>query len=325
MSTAVAQPNIALIKYWGKVDEALIIPATDSVSLTLDGFPTTTTVTLTDDPIDVAVLNGVTLQTGELGRITRVLDRVRDLSGIRSSVAVESTNTIPTAAGLASSAAGFAALAKAASAAFGLDLADREVSRLARIGSGSASRSVFGGMVRWNRGNSDETSYAEPLEWNGPELMMVIAQVSTARKTISSREGMTRTVNTSPFYDGWVSSNQQLVGRALQAAANGDEETLGALTELSAMRMHASMLGAEPPIRYLTSESFALIDAVAQLRADGLTAYTTADAGPNIKILTTSTAGAAVVDELTQRFPTLSLLTSTLGQGVYLHQERTPQ
>ena len=318
MSTAIAQPNIALIKYWGKVDEELILPATDSISLTLDGFPTTTTVALSDDELDTIVLNGRQLTEAETMRMRRVLDRARELSGDHRAASITSTNTIATAAGLASSAAGFAALATAVNNAYALGLDATGVSRLARLGSGSASRSVFGGMVRWHRGHDDLTSYAEPIDWNGPDLALVIVQLSAAQKAISSRVGMTRTIETSPFYEGWVTSNQRLVEQAMAAVAEGELAELGQLTELSTMRMHASMLGAVPPIRYLTGESFAVLDAVAKLRNEGLTAYATADAGPNIKVLTTVAELNDVHAWLSERFPQATTLTSRLGAGAHL-------
>ena len=318
MSTAIAEPNIALIKYWGKIDEALIIPATDSISLTLDGFPTTTTVTLTALTTDTATLNAAQLQPGEMKRITQVLDRIRSLSGSDVYAHVESLNTIPTAAGLASSASGFAALATAAAHAYGLRLDRIALSRLARLGSGSASRSLFDGMVRWHRGTDDASSHAAPLEWQGPELSLVIATLNTQRKAVSSRAGMTRTTQTSPFYEGWVTSNQQLVERALGAVADGDVRLLGELTELSTMRMHASMLGAEPPIRYLTAQSFAVFDEVAKIRSEGMTAYATADAGPNVKILTCREEADLVIERLRQTFTDTVFLTSGTGRGAYL-------
>ena len=323
-ATAHAQPNIALIKYWGKQDETLIIPATSSISVTLKEFPTTTTVELVDDASqDVAILNGVELREEELGRIHTVLSRVRELSGSTQYAEVISVNTIPTAAGLASSASGFAALATAAAAAYGLELTQRDLSRLARRGSGSASRSIFGGVVKWHRGHSDETSFAEALDWSGPELAMVIGQLSTARKSISSRSGMTHTVATSPFYPPWVESNETLVQRAETAIYEGDLAALGELTELSTMRMHATMLGAEPPIRYLTGRSFEIFDSVAAARVEGLVAYATADAGPNVKVLTTVDDLEDTAKMLSEKHPGFTFLTSRLGEGSAVIDEST--
>lgn len=320
-ATAVAHPNIALVKYWGKADQKLNLPATGSLSLTLGIFPTTTTVELTNDPMDRVVLDGVELSGDESARVRSVLDLVRERAGSGTHALVTSTNTVPTAAGLASSAAAFAALAKASSAAYGLSLSDAELSRLARRGSGSACRSVFGGLVRWNKGTSDETSVAERLEWQGEPLAMVVSVISSARKKIGSRAGMNHTVTTSPYFEGWVSSNNALVERASSAVERADFTSLGEIAEMSALRMHASMLGAEPPLRYLTSRSFAIFDAVQELREDGLEAYASADAGPNVKILCRSREASLVAHALRERIEDVKMHVSNSGPGAYLLDE----
>ncbi|ATH96439.1 diphosphomevalonate decarboxylase [Dermabacter jinjuensis] len=320
-ATAVAHPNIALVKYWGKTDRELNLPATGSLSLTLDIFPTTTTVEVTDDPFDRVVLDGVELSGEESARVRTVLSLVRELAGSEAHAHVTSTNTVPTAAGLASSAAAFAALAKASSVAYGLSLSDAELSRLARRGSGSACRSVFGGLARWNKGTSDDTSIAEPLEWSGEPLSMVVAVISSARKKIGSRAGMNHTVETSPYFEGWVSSNAVLLERASRAVHDADFTSLGEITEMSALRMHASMLGAEPPVRYLTGTSFAMIDAVQELREQGIETYASADAGPNVKILCRSREAALVAERLRERIGDVKMHVANAGPGAYLLDE----
>lgn len=196
--TARAHPNIALVKYWGKADTALNLPATGSLSMTLDVFPTTTTVTLAPDAAhDEVVLNGAVRAGVVRDRVVRFLDIVREMAGSRTAAVVDSVNTVPSAAGLASSASGFAALAAAASRAYGLDLDRTALSRLARRGSGSAARSVIPGFAVWHAG-SDEESFAEPLD--APDLAMVIAIVNSEEKAVSSRDAMKRTALTSPFY-----------------------------------------------------------------------------------------------------------------------------
>ncbi len=171
-ATAVAHANIALAKYWGKRDEALALPATSSLSLTLDAFHATTTVTLDAAASeDSGTLDGRPMSDGEVVRVRRFLDLVRSLAGSSVRASVTSVSTVPTGAGLASSASGFAALAGAAAAAYGLDLDPRALSRLARRGSGSAARSVFGGLVVWHAGTDDASSFAEPVpggEAGGP-------------------------------------------------------------------------------------------------------------------------------------------------------------
>lgn len=283
-STAIAHSNIALIKYWGKVDSRLAIPATSSVSLTLDAYSTETTVEWGSDH-DSVVLDGDRLTGVPADRVSRFLDLVRDLSGRREYAHVVSRNTVPTAAGLASSASGFAALAAAATSAAGLSLSPRELSILARKGSGSASRSIFGGLAVWYAGTDDASSYAEPLHDPGLDLAMVVAVVNAGTKEISSRDAMRLTAETSPYYDAWVSSSRVDFAEMLQAVAGGDVTRVGELAESNAMRMHASMLGSTPPVSYWEPDSVRCLRLVRELRAAGTECYATMDAGPNVKIL----------------------------------------
>ena len=300
-ATALAHPNIALVKYWGKADAQLALPATGSVSMGLDVFPTTTTVTVGDgsatDPEarDAFTLNGRVAPDGALVRVQEFLDLVRALAGSSERATVVSENTVPTGAGLASSASGFAALATAASAAYGLDLSQRDLSRLARRGSGSATRSIPGGVAVWHAGD-DEGSFAEPIP--APPMAMVVVTIDAGPKPIGSREAMRRTIATSPFYPAWVTSTTETVGDMLAACAAGDFTRIGEITESNALRMHATIEGAFPPIRYLTARSVAVFDAVAELRAAGTEAYATADAGPNVVVLTKPEDRASVASAL---------------------------
>lgn len=297
-ATAIAHPNIALVKYWGKRDSVLNLPATGSLSMTLDIFPTTTTVTLDETAErDSLVLNGDERTDGPAERVSRFLDIVRALAGSSVWARVATVNTVPSAAGLASSASGFAALAVAAAAAYGLDLDTRALSRLARRGSGSASRSIIPGFAIWHAGEDDETSFAEPLD--APELAMVVAMVEKREKAVSSREAMRRTVLTSPFYPAWVSSTAESLEAAADASRAGDVERLGRITEVNALRMHALIQSCDPPIRYLNPVSVEIFDRIAALRESGVDAWATADAGPNVVVLTRSDSVDAVTAALT--------------------------
>ena len=279
-ATARAFPNIALIKYWGKRDEGLVLPATGSLSMTLDILPTTTTVELGDGPgHDDFELNGSRVEGEPLRRVERFLDLVRELAGSDARAIVRSRNEAPTAAGLASSASGFAALATAASAAYGLDLDSRGLSRLARRGSGSASRSVITGTAIWHAGD-DEGSFAEAID--APDFRMVIVTVDGSRKSVPSRDAMRSSASTSPFYPAWVTSTEASLAEMAEACRRGDFTRVGELTEMNALRMHAVIQSNEPPVRYLTSASIAVFDAIARLRESGLESYGTADAGPNV-------------------------------------------
>lgn len=284
-ATAQAFPNIALVKYWGKRDEQLMLPVAGSLSLTLDAFATTTTVTPNDHAaLDSFELNGEP-QTGDsLRRVTRFLDLVRERSGSSSRARVVSHNEAPTGAGLASSASGFAALATAASAAYGLPADAASRSRLARRGSGSAARSIISGVSVWHAGSDDETSYATQVD--APDMRMVIVTIDARQKAISSREAMRRTALTSPFYTGWITSTAASLAAMLEACRDRDFTRIGRITESHALRMHAVIMSADPPIRYLSPISFAVFDAVSHLRERGIEAYATADAGPNVCVIT---------------------------------------
>lgn len=282
MVTARAYPNIALIKYWGKRDEELILPVAGSLSLTLGAFSTTTTVT-TGGEGDAFELNGRAGDDVATSRVTTFLDHVRDLAGSTAPAQVVSHNEAPTGAGLASSAAGFAALALAASRAYGLDLDARDLSRLARRGSGSAARSIVPGVAIWHAGTSDETSFAEPVD--APDMAMVIVTVDSSQKAVSSREAMRLTARTSPFFDAWITSTEAYLQQMVAACAAHDFTQIGELTEAHALRMHGVIASTEPPVRYLRPASIEILDAVAALRAQGIEAYSTADAGPNVAVL----------------------------------------
>lgn len=292
-ATARAHPNLALVKYWGKRDEALMLPATGSLSLTLDVFPTTTTVTL--DPglaADRLELGGHPVDGEPLRRVQRFLDLVRERAGSDEHAHVRSRNTVPTGAGLASSASGFAALAAAASAVWDLPQDTAGLSRLARRGSGSAARSVVPGIAVWHAGHDDLSSFAEQLD--GPPLAMVVAVIDGGPKAVSSREAMRRTAATSPFHTAWISSTTATLADMVAACRTGDVPRIGELAELNALRMHALIQSCDPPIRYLAPASIAVFDRVAALRSEGVGAWATADAGPNVAVVC-APADAALV------------------------------
>ncbi|MDN3294892.1 diphosphomevalonate decarboxylase [Streptomyces ficellus] len=288
--TAVAYPNIALVKYWGKRDERLVLPCADSLSMTLDVFPTTTHVQLTPHAQDIVIVDGVTAQGEMARRITSFLDLVRKRARSKRCARVETRNTVPVGAGLASSASGFAALALAAATAYGLPTEPKELSRLARRGSGSAARSVFGGFVIWHAGSPDapdpdRSSYAEPLTSACTDLALVAVLVDTGPKPIPSREAMRRTVATSPLFPDWLMQTRHDMTVMRRALAQGDITTVGEIAERNALGMHETMAGAVPPVRYLTPASHRVLEEVCRLRDQGVGAWATVDAGPNIKVL----------------------------------------
>ena len=280
-ATAIAHPNIALVKYWGKRDLRLNLPAVPSLSLTLGGYRTRTTVTWGTSR-DEIVLNGL---MGDDPKVRRVLDLV---APGRPGVRVESDNDFPTGAGLASSASGFAALVVAAAAAAGRALSVDALSALARRGSGSACRSLFGGFVQWPLGTEPDGSdsvgvpIAPADHW---DVRLLVAVVSEARKDVGSTEGMTRSQETSPYWPTWVAMGPGLVDRAREAVLARDLAALGEAMETSTFAMHATMHTAVPPLLYWQPATVAALHAVFALRRDGVAAYATMDAGPQVKVL----------------------------------------
>ncbi len=320
-ATASANTNIALIKYWGKVDESLTIPTTSSLSLTLDDTWTTTTVSFDggSDGEDAVTINGSSPGGTQLSRVTRFLDLVRELSGQTARASVTSSSTVPLAAGLASSAAGFAALAAAASRAAGLHLDDRALSRLARRGSGSATRSIFGDLVLWNAGVDDDTSYAEPVE-SALDLAMVVAVVSDRRKTISSRKAMRETMSASPLYPAWVEASREDLRTALAAVRSGDLPALGEVVEANALGMHATMIASRPGIMYWMPQTVEALHAIRDMRGEGLPVWATIDAGPNVKALTQAGSAEQIADALRERLPGAAVSIRRSGAGVRVEE-----
>jgi diphosphomevalonate decarboxylase len=287
--TVRAHANIALVKYWGKRDAALNLPATGSLSMTLSELTTTTTVRWLDAPgPDRVMLDGRILEGKALAPLGRFLDRVRSLAETDTACEVTTNNDFPTAAGLASSASGYAALALAATRAAGLELTGRDLSLLARQGSGSACRSLHGGFVEWHRGTREDglDSFAEPVP--APEDFrptMLVAVVAPGPKPVSSRDAMNRTVATSPFFPAWVEGQEAALAAMRAAISSGDLAAVGAIAEANCLKMHATMLGAEPWISFWRPETLGVMQAVVRWRQDGLPCWFTLDAGPNVKIL----------------------------------------
>ncbi|MDZ4695022.1 MAG: diphosphomevalonate decarboxylase [Deltaproteobacteria bacterium] len=287
-----AGTNIALVKYWGKRDTELNLPSAGSLSLTLAELGTETQVTFvarTDaQREDIVLLGGKSVDEKFRTRVSRFLDRVRSRAQLDATALVETSNTVPTASGLASSASGFAALAVAASHAAGLRLSDHELSQLARLGSGSAARSIFGGLALMSAGQAEDghDAVAKPIvgaeDW---PLRLVIAMTSSAEKSLSSTAAMTQTEKTSPYYPAWVASVDADLEAACAAISARNFHELGRTTERSCLRMHASALAADPGILYFNSATVAAIETVRALRQDGVPVYFTIDAGPHVKAL----------------------------------------
>jgi diphosphomevalonate decarboxylase len=326
VATAVAGTNIALVKYWGKRDAALglNLPAAGSLSLTLAELGTRTTVRFSPAlAADRVVLDGADADAKTSARVSAFLDRVRARAGLAARAEVTSLNTVPTAAGLASSASGFAALAVAAARAAGLPATPTVLSELARRGSGSAARSIFGGFVEMARGERPDGSdaVAAPVEaaadaWR--DVRLVVAVTSEQAKAIGSTEAMERTARTSPYYAAWLASVPPDLAEARAAVAAHDLPRLGAVAERSALRMHASAMTAEPAILYWNPATLAAMATVRALRARGVNAFFTIDAGPHVKVLCDVSDAVTVGNALEMTAGVLRTVVASPGPGAHI-------
>jgi diphosphomevalonate decarboxylase len=277
--------NIALAKYWGKSNEELHIPVTDSFSVALN-LHTATTVR------QALAFDEVTLNSSPLPsdsafytRCVQFLDLFRPSP--RFAFSITTTNNVPTAAGLASSASGFAALTLALNAFFGWNLERQHLSCLARLGSGSACRSVYSGFVRWQKGSFPDgrDSYAIPFDDWWSDLGLAILTLSSKEKPISSREAMRLSVQTSPVYALWPAQVRNDMVAITTAIHERNFQAFGQAVEKNALMMHATMLTSTPPVCYWLEETVASMNVIFQARKRGVEVYFTMDAGPNIKLL----------------------------------------
>jgi diphosphomevalonate decarboxylase len=318
-AAAVAHPNIALSKYWGKRPGSGNMPAVPSLSVTLGGLTTRTRVSFREDlAADRFVLDGEE-QTGEARtRVVGLLDRVRAQSHEGRFAEVVSTNDFPTAAGIASSASGFAALALATTRAVGLDWDAARVSDLARRSSASAARSVFGGWVELEAGpevpNEGELHCARAIV--GAEhlpLRVLVCVTSAAKKAVSSSTAMRRTAAESPYYPAWLAAAPRLHADLRAALLARDFARLGEVAEASALAMHASAIAAG--VVYWSGATLDAIAAVRELRACGTPAYFTVDAGPQVKVIVRPDDVEMVLARMAQVPGVLRVLPSSPGEG----------
>lgn len=312
-----AYTNIALIKYWGKADEQLMIPQNNSLSLTLDAFYSETRVTFDSKYAeDELILDSVKQDASSLKKAQKILDFVRSQAQFNSAARIESKNFVPTAAGLASSASGLAALAGAASLAAGLRLTRYELSALARLGSGSACRSIFGGFSEWEKGHDHESSHAYPIDAHSDQLAMLFIIVKSQPKEVSSTQGMQHAVSTSPYYPGWLTSTKDDLIKIKSAIQNDDIKQIGQIAESSALKMHALNFSSFPPFNYWTPESIEAMNHVKILRNNGFTTYFTMDAGPNIKIICPKDEVQAVSQYFEREMPSTKRVCAFAGPGL---------
>lgn len=282
-----APSNIALCKYWGKRDSELNLPMTSSLSISLAHKGAQVKIALIDSPEHELIINGKIIDNSlpHAKRLLAFLDNFIFDNAHRYQLTL--CYNIPVAAGLASSACTFAAIVKALNDLYQWQLDHPSLSILARLGSGSAARSIDVGFVEWQRGNRSDgmDSYAVPLNQSWPELNVGLSMIQTNIKSVSSREGMKRTLQTSPLYAAWPQKIQQDLTQVKKAIAQKNFDLFGKTAESNALAMHATMHTAWPPLMYSHPETITMMKRVWELRDAGLTIYFTQDAGPNLKLL----------------------------------------
>ena len=314
-ATALAHPNIALVKYWGKQTDQANIPATPSLSITLDTLVTRTSVRESgQDQIEI---------DGSVVSDEKIEDFLVQLRAVYSlpPLSIESSNNFPTSAGLASSASGFAGLLTAIDAAFKLEMSASERSIWARKGSGSAARSIFGGFASLDGENGDWCARGVLSSGAWP-LKVVIAITSEKTKDVGSTEGMKRSEQTSPYYGTWTESTKTDHAAGLSAISRQDFSQLTSVAESSCLKMHALMLSSQPPLFYWNGATVETIAAVRELQSAGVSVFFTIDAGPQVKAICQEDAAELVAERLVNVPGVLRTLVCGLGPGAYVDQPR---
>ena len=272
--------NIAIIKYWGKKDTVKIIPATSSISLTLENMYTETNLSSlpASAQSDEFYINGVLQDQAEHKKMSNIVDRFRPQGA--GFVRIDTKNNMPTAAGLSSSSSGLSALVKACNDFFELHLSTKEQAQKAKLASGSSSRSFYGPIAAWDKDSGEIYPVKTDLK-----LAMIMLVLYDQKKPISSREGMKRCAETSTTFSDWVRQSEEDYKSMLTYLSNNDFAKVGELTEKNALAMHATTQTATPAFSYLTEKSYEAMDFIKQLRSQGERCYFTMDAGPNVKVL----------------------------------------
>lgn len=321
-ATARAHPNIAFIKYWGNADDNLRLPVNSSISMNLDGLYTETTVTFDENlDSDTLKLNGND-ETGQaLLRVANHMNRIRTRLGITTHARIESANNFPTGAGIASSAAAFAALTVAACAAIDAELSEQELSTIARTGSGSASRSVPAGFVEWYIADSHEASYAEtvapPDHW---DLVDVIAIVSDQHKHTTSQRGHT-TATTSDLQDARVAGAHYRLDLVRQAILDKDFPTFAEVVEEDSNLMHAVMMTSKPSLFYWKPTTLTIMQLIREWREEGLSVCYTLDAGPNVHCICTRNDAEIVRKRLSEISGIMDIRSAGVGGAAHVVSE----
>ena len=308
MATAVAHPNIALVKYWGKQPGPGNVPATPSLSITVAALTTTT-------QVEAAAKNSIRIDGVPRAdpKVQALVDAMRGAFELPP-MAVTTDNDFPTGAGLASSASGFAALVTAIDAKFDLHLSPSARSAWARRGSASAARSIFGGFATLAERDGEWTA-AELLDRDAWPLEVAVAVTDESAKPVPSSAGMERSRTTSPFYEAWCRSTEIDYATACRAVTTRDFDAIARIAEHSCLKLHALMLSSRPALVYWNPATVAVMDAVRELQVAGTPVFFTIDAGPQVKAVCAPGHGERVANVLGNVPGVVRTVTSGLGAG----------
>ena len=316
--TAIAHPNFALIKYWGKADSIQNIPAMSSISLTVDTLASTTQISQQPEVQEnIWELNGE--RQSDLGQILPTLDYLSEVGEVKEPCLIQSDNNFPTAAGLASSASGVASIVVAYNRFFDLGLTNKQMTKAAMLGSGSAPRSLLSGLVLLDAENQfDCQTLAEPNQW---PLSVVVCITDDKRKTVSSREGMEISRKTSPLYEAWLKVNASHIEQAKKAINERNLRALGKVSEESYKQMHEVMRTSNPSINYMTNKTIDCINAIEGIRSSGFDLFHTVDAGPQVKIIC-KTEDSGLIQKRISSLPSVrQTLVANIGYGARVINE----
>lgn len=314
---AIAHPNFALIKYWGKSDASNNLPDMSSISITIDTLFSTAKVSY-DSRLkkDLWILNDIEQES--LGQIKPTMNYLKSFKPVKDFCVIESTNNFPTAAGLASSASGVASIVVAINKLFNLNLSEKELINAAILGSGSAPRSLYSGFVYLNKKNYSCETILDSNQW---PLKIIICQTSSDRKLVSSRDGMRISKSTSSYYKDWVNDQDNNIEKALKAIKMKDFDLLGEVSEDNCKKMHKVMETSTPPLIYRNATSHLCIQKIEEMKANGIGIFYTIDAGPQVKIICKAQHADQVISEMKSIPNIQDIIEVNIGQGARLTNE----
>ena len=314
---AIAHPNFALIKYWGKSDASNNLPDMSSISITIDTLFSTAKVSY-DSTLkkDLWILNDIEQES--LGQIKPTMNYLKSFKPAKDFCVIESTNNFPTAAGLASSASGVASIVVAINELFNLNLSEKELINAAILGSGSAPRSLYSGFVYLNKKNYSCETILDSNQW---PLKIIICQTSSDRKLVSSRDGMRISKSTSSYYKDWVNDQDNDIEKALKAIKMKDFDLLGEVSEDNCKKMHKVMETSKPPLIYRNATSHLCIQKIEEMKVNDIGIFHTIDAGPQVKIICKAQHADQVISEMKSIPNIQDIIEVNIGQGARLTNE----